>query len=239
MREPVAKPKRFYREAAAEAGPDGYILMLDGRPARTPVKSPLALPTRALGDAVAAEWAGQGETIDPASMPLTRFANSAIDGVARDMAALRAELARYAGSDLVMYRAGSPEGLVRAQAEAWDPVLDWARESLGARFLLSEGVTFVAQPDASLARIGAALKEETSPFRLAALHVMTTLSGSVLLTLMHEAGEISADAAWRAAHVDEFFQETLWGLDAEAAERRARREAEFQAASRILALCAA
>ncbi|HMO28212.1 ATP12 family protein [Enterovirga sp.] len=236
MREPVAKPKRFYREAKAEAGLDGHVLMLDGRPARTPAKNPLALPTRALGEAVAAEWAAQGETIDPSSMPLTRFANSAIDGVARDMAAVRAELARYAGSDLVMYRADAPEGLVRAQAEAWDPVLDWARESLGARFVLSEGVTFVAQPETSLARVSAALEGETSPFRLAALHVMTTLSGSVLLALMHEAGAISAEAAWRAAHVDEFFQEILWGLDAEAAERRSRREAEFLAASRILAL---
>jgi chaperone required for assembly of F1-ATPase len=232
----ASKPRRFYKDALAKAGPDGFVLTLDGRPARTPGKAPLALPTQALGDAVAAEWVGQGETIDPASMPLTRLANTAIDGVSREMDAVRADLARYAGSDLVMYRADAPDALVAAQAEAWDPILDWAHGSLGARFLLSEGVTFVQQPDTSLARIRTALEAEASPFRLAALHVVTTLSGSVLLALMHADGAIDAEAAWAAAHVDELFQESRWGLDAEAAERRARREQEFRAASQLLAL---
>lgn len=236
MADKPTKPKRFYKEAAATPGPDGFVLTLDGRPARTPGKAPLALPAQALGDAVAAEWAAQGETIDPASMPLTRIANSAIDGVAREMEAVRAELLRYAGSDLVMYRADGPEGLVQAQADAWDPVLTWAHEAFGARFVLSQGVTFVEQPETSLARIGAVLERETSPFRLAALHVMTTLSGSVLLALMQAAGAIDAASAWRAAHADEIFQESRWGIDAEAAERRVRRETEFQAAARLLEL---
>lgn len=236
MADPPARPKRFYREAGLEATPGGFVLTLDGRPARTPARAPLALPTRALGEAVAAEWAAQGETIDPSTMPLTRLANSTIDGVAREPEAVRAELARYAGSDLVLYRADGPEGLVEAQAQAWDPVLDWVHEALGARFVLSEGVTFVAQPETSLARVRAVLEAETSPFRLAALHVMTTLSGSVLVALMQAAGAVDAEAAWEAAHVDETFQEARWGLDAEAAERRARRKAEFMAAARMLAL---
>lgn len=236
MADKPTKPKRFYKEAAAAQGPNGFVLTLDGRAARTPGKAPLALPTQALGDAVAAEWSAQGETIDPATMPLTRIANSAIDGVAREMEAVRAELLRYAGSDLVMYRAGGPEGLVQAQADAWDPVLTWAHKTLGARFVLSQGVTFVEQPETSLVRIGAVLERETSPFRLAALHVMTTLSGSVLLALMHAAGAIDAALAWRAAHADELFQESRWGVDAEAAERRVRRETEFQAAAQVLEL---
>lgn len=233
---PPPKTKRFYKEASVEKRPEGHVLTLDGRPARTPARNLLALPTQALGEAVAAEWAAQGEAIDPAAMPLTKLANSAIDGVAREMDAVRAELARYAGSDLVMYRADGPDGLVEAQTKAWDPVLNWTREAHDARFILSEGVTFVEQPETSLARIRAALDQETSPFRLAALHVLTTLSGSLLLALMHEGGGIAADEAWRAAHVDELFQESRWGLDAEATERRTRREAEFQAAARMLEL---
>lgn len=230
------RPKRFYETATAEPIADGYVLTLDGRPARTPAKNPLVLPTQALGEAVAAEWAAQGEAIDPASMPLTRIANSAIDGVAREIDAVRAELARYAGSDLVMYRAGEPEALVEGQAAAWDPILAWAHGTLGARFLLSEGVSFVTQPETSLARVRDALGRETSPFRLAALHVLTTLSGSVLLALMLADGAIGTDEAWQAAHADELFQESRWGLDDEAAERRAKREVEFRAAARVLEL---
>jgi chaperone required for assembly of F1-ATPase len=236
MAEAPAGPKRFYREAALVEAEGGFGLTLDGRPARTPARNPLALPTRAFGEAVAAEWNAQGETIDPTTMPLTRFANTAIDGVSREADAVRAELARYAGSDLTMYRAGDPEGLVAAQAAAWDPILDWVHRDLGARFLLSQGVTFVAQPEASLARIRAVLDAETSPFRLAALHVLTTLSGSVLVALMHAAGALDAEAAWKAGHVDELFQESRWGQDAEAAERRTRREAEFRIASQVLDL---
>ncbi|MDB5591347.1 ATP12 family protein [Enterovirga sp.] len=226
-------PKRFFREARAEAGEGGFVLSLDGRPARTPGRAPLLLPTLGLGEAVAAEWNGQGDTIDPATMPLTRLANTAIDGVAREMEAVRADIARYAGSDLVAYRAGEPATLVAAQDAAWEPVLGWAREALGARFVLSQGVMFVQQPDDSLARVRERLEAESSPFRLAALHVMTTLTGSVLIPLMHVAGALEAQAAWEAAHVDERYQESHWGQDAEAALRLERREAEFVAASRL------
>ncbi|WP_375460775.1 ATP12 family chaperone protein [uncultured Enterovirga sp.] len=233
---PAPGPKRFYREARAQAGEGGYVLTLDGRPARTPGRALFALPTQALGDVVAAEWAAQGDTIDPATMPLTRLSNTAIDGVAAEIDAVRADIARYGGSDLVVYRAGEPEGLVAAQARAWDPVLHWARADLGARFILSEGVMFVAQPDSSLARIRERLDEQRSPFRLAALHVMTTLTGSILIPLMHVAGQIDTAAAWDAAHVDEVFQETRWGTDHDALDRRARRRGEFDSASRLHAL---
>lgn len=232
----ASAPRRFYREATVESGAEGFALSLDGRPARTPGKARLALPTRALGDAVAAEWNGQGETIDPRAMPLTRLANSAIDGVSREMEAVRADLARYAGSDLVMYRAGEPDQLVTAQAAAWDPVLAWAHEALGARFVLSQGVMFVEQPERALALVRVALDAETSAFALGALHVMTTLTGSVLIALMHAAGRLSAEDAWAAAHVDEVFQESRWGEDHEAMVRRAARQAEFEWASRFLAL---
>jgi chaperone required for assembly of F1-ATPase len=212
------------------------VLTLDGRPARTPARNPIAVPTRALGEALAAEWQAQADVIDPAAMPLTRLVNSAIDGVAGSMAEVAADIAKYAGSDLIVYRAGEPERLVVEQAEAWDPILAWAYAELGAQFILSEGVTFVAQPETAVAALQARIAEERSPFRLAALHVMTTLTGSALLALAHAAGRLTAAEAWAAAHVDERFQERVWGEDEEAMQRRARREAEFLAASLVYAL---
>src|SRR5829696_5867359 len=204
MRPPL--PRRFYETAGVTERDGAFELVLDGRPARTPAKNPFAVPTRALGEALAAEWLAQAATIDPRAMPLTRIVNSAIDGVAPRRAAVAADIAGYAGSDLICYRAGEPERLVTEQARAFDPILAWAREAIG------------------------------SPFRLAALHVMTTLTGSVLIALAHAEGVIDAGEAWTAAHVDERFQESRWGEDEEAMRRRAAREAEFQAAATIYAL---
>jgi chaperone required for assembly of F1-ATPase len=234
MRPPL--PKRFYKAAAVEERDGAFHLLLDGRPARTPGRNAIAAPRRALGEALAQEWDRQGAEIDPASMPLTRIVNSAIDGVGPRREAVIADMAKYAGSDLVCYRAGEPERLVAAQAEAWDPILAWAYEALGAQFFLSEGVVHVAQPEAAVAAVRARLEAIASPFRLAALHVMTTLTGSVLIALAHAAGRLDADAAWAAAHVDERHQESLWGEDEEALRRREAREAEFRAASTIYAL---
>lgn len=235
-RERIALPKRFYERADTQEVEGLHGLVLDGRPARTPGRSPLAVPARALAEAIAAEWTAQGETIDPATMPLTKLANTAIDGVATEMAAVRADIARYAASDLVCYRADAPDRLVTAQGEAWDPVLAWAWDRLGARFVLSAGILWVQQPEMALARVRATLEAETSPLALAALHVMTSLTGSALIALMQADGAISTETAWAAAHVDERFQESLWGQDYEAAVRRDRREAEFRAASIFLAL---
>ena len=229
-------PKRFYTLAAATPQEGGYGLALDGRPARTPGRKALVLPTRALADAVVAEWNAQVDVVDPSRMPFTRLANTAIDGVADQIDAVRTDLARYATSDLVFYRAGEPDRLIAAQAAAWDPVLAWVRAELGAQFVMSVGVSFVQQPDIALARIRKALDAEASPFALAALHVITTLTGSILIALMHAADALDAEAAWQAAHVDEHHQEQIWGLDYEAAERRAARRAEFDSASRLMAL---
>jgi chaperone required for assembly of F1-ATPase len=229
-----AATRRFYAAVASEAAEEGFALTLDGRRARTPGRSPLVLPTHAMAQAVAAEWEAQGDTIRPDTMPLTRLANTAIDGVAPRLVEVRDEVVRYAGSDLVLYRAGEPDRLVALQAEAWDPVLDWARDALGARFILSQGVTWVAQPELSLSRIRALAERESSPFRVAALNVATTLTGSALLALMLADGAISPEAAWAAAHVDESFQESRWGTDAEALARRAGREREFRSSAAVL-----
>ena len=193
------------------------------------------MPTKALAEAIAGEWEAQREHIDPAGMPLTRLANSAIDGVRVHQAEVRADIVKYAASDLLCYRASEPELLVRRQAEVWDPVLAWARDALGARFEVADGIMPVTQPEAARSAIAGAL-EGFDAFSLAALHVMTTLTGSALLALAHARGHLSAEAAWAAAHVDEDWQIGRWGEDAEAAARRRRRWSEMQAASRLLAL---
>ncbi|HEY8565207.1 MAG TPA: ATP12 family protein [Beijerinckiaceae bacterium] len=237
MRPPL--PKRFYETANVAEVEGRYALRLDGRSARTPGRRPFVLPTRALGEAVAAEWKAPSEVVDPARMPLTRLANSAIDAVADDPSAVVEDLVRYAGSDLVCYRAGDPERLVEAQSRAWDPVLTWARDDLGARFTLSQGIVFVTQPETAIAAVRRAVEAVQDPFRLAALHVMTTLTGSVLLALATARAVLTPEAAWAAAHADEIYQEGVWGEDAEAAERRRLRQGDFEAAARMFALARA
>lgn len=226
---------RFYKKVTVAARPEGFALELDGRSARTPAKNALACPTRAAAELVAREWAGQGATIDPATMPATRIANSAIDGVAAAMAQIRAELVAYSETDLLYYRAAEPETLVAAQARAYDPVLDWAYREFGARFILAEGIIHAVQPGRSLAAIRAALEAVDDPFALAALHVMTTLTGSMLIALAVFHRALDPIEAWRVAHVDEDFQISQWGEDDEAAARRAARWRDMQAAAAIAA----
>lgn len=226
-----ARPRRFYKEAGFAAEADGFRLTLDGRPANTPARNPLRLPSRALAGLVAAEWAAQETEIDPARMPLTRLANTAIDGVAPRHDAVVADLCAYAGTDLVAYRAGDPENLVTAQAAAWDPVLAWARDELGARVILSEGVMHVVQPPDTVRVLSDAVAAITDPFRLAALHTLTTLTGSLLIALAVLRGRLTPAEAWAAAHVDETYQAAVWGRDAEAAARLEARRAEFEAAA--------
>jgi chaperone required for assembly of F1-ATPase len=168
-------------------------------------------------------------------MPLTRLCNSAIDGVRGREAAVRADICAYARSDLLCYRAGEPEALVQRQRRAWDPVLDWAHAALGVRFAVAQGITPAPQPEACASAVAEALGPYDA-FALAALHTMTTLTGSVLLTLAHARAHLTAEQAWAAAHVDEDWQIEKWGEDAEAKARRTRRWAEMQAASRLLAL---
>jgi chaperone required for assembly of F1-ATPase len=231
----TGRTKRFYEAVSVDDAAPPFRVLLDGRPVRTPAKGELAVPTRALAEALAAEWEAQGEHIDPAGMPLTRLVNSAIDGVAGREAEVRADIAKYAGSDLLCYRAEAPAELMRRQAEAWDGVLAWAHGALRARFVLGQGIVPVAQPQTAIAAVEGALAG-LDAFALAAHHVIVTVTGSALLALAHGRGRLTAEEAWAAAHVDEDWQIGQWGEDAEAKARRERRWAEMQAASRLLAL---
>jgi chaperone required for assembly of F1-ATPase len=226
--------KRFYEKAGVENGPDGYAVLLDGKPVRTPARRTLAAPTRALAEAIADEWNAQEEHVDPARMPLTRLANTIIDGVADSTNAVAEEVAKYLGSDLLFYRADGPAGLLARQAQHWDPVLDWAHDALGARFMLAEGVMYVAQPERAIAAARAAVPDD--PWRLGAVSSITSLTSSALLALALLRGRLSTDEAWVAAHVDEDWQREQWGRDTLAEERRDFRFAEMQAAARVLDL---
>ncbi|MGO8953028.1 MAG: ATP12 family chaperone protein [Rhodomicrobium sp.] len=228
--------KRFYRSATvAERDSGGFAVQLDGRPVKTPAGKPLTLPTRALAGATAEEWNAQGETIVPANLPLTKLANTAIDGVADRRTEAANDIMNYAATDLLCYRASFPTELVAAQARAWDPILSWVSAKYQAPFITSSGIAHVSQPASSLEAVRSAIAS-LGAFRLAAFHVMTTLTGSALIALAHTGGALDADAAWAAAETDEDWQAAKWGEDFEAAQRRKARRAEFDCASRFYKL---
>lgn len=227
-------PKRFYQSASVAQGEEGFAVHLDGKSVRTPGKAMVVLPTQAAATLVADEFAAQEDTIDPVTMPVLRLVNTALDGVAADPQAVLEDILRFAASDLLCYRADGPQGLVDRQNENWDPVLDWIRGTLGARFNLAEGVVHVEQPRESIAVLGSHLAQRAAPLRLAAIHLMTSLTGSGLLALAVERGGLDAEGAWKAAHIDEDWQIEHWGQDAEAVARRALRHRDFTAAVRLL-----
>lgn len=227
-------PKRFYDRVEVGKTSDGWCIRLDDKQVLTPAKTRLQAPTQPLATAIAAEWEAQATRIDPDTMPLTRIANTALDGVKGKEREVATEIASYAGSDLICYRAEAPEGLVANQCEHWDRVLAWAEETLNARLVPVAGIVHRDQPEDALAAVNAAL-EGYDAFALAALHTITTLTGSALLALAHAKGRLSAAEAWAAAHVDEDWQIAQWGEDAEATARRAARWGEMAAAARVLA----
>lgn len=234
----MSSSKRFYKAvsvAEEPSEPGAAVVLLDGKPVKTPGRQAFQLPNEALAEAIAQEWRAQGEEINPHTMPLTKLANTAIDGVRLRQDEVARDILGFAGTDLLCYRADGPAGLVALQDELWNPVLDWARRHLGARFHVAEGVIHVSQPPESLAAVGLVL-DEFEPFGLAALHVMTALTGSALLSLAVAKRKLSAEQAWAAAHVDEDWQNRRWGEDAEAMERRRRRFVDFEAAAKLLRL---
>jgi len=235
IREQAARParKRFYDIVTVTQDTGGFGIALDGRAVRTPARAPLILPNRGLAEAIAEEWAAQSEHIVPATMVLTKLANTALDRVAGRERKVTADIVAYANCDLLCYRAEAPERLVERQSAAWDPLLTWAARRLGSHFVCVTGLVHHPQPPAALAALGREL-EGAGAFRLAALHTITTLSGSAILTLALLDGAVSADAAWGAAHVDEDWQIEQWGSDPEAEARRAARRHEFDCAMRLL-----
>jgi chaperone required for assembly of F1-ATPase len=224
--------KRFYAKTGVAEADSGFTITLDNRPIRTPSGRIITAPVREIADAISAEWEAQKEALDPLTMPLTRFANSVVEAVVDRADLVADDVAKYLQSDLLFYRAGHPEGLVAREAQHWDAVLFWAADVLGAHFILAEGIMHVRQPDSAIEAARAALPSD--PWSIAAMHVVTTLTGSALLALALKHGVLEPDQVWTAAHVDEDWNAEQWGADEEVAARRAARRVEFEAATRIL-----
>lgn len=227
--------KRFYKKAEAQPAAAGWTVTLDGKPIRTPAKAAFLTPGRALAAAAAAEWMAQEEVVKPAEMPITRAVNTAIDRTAPEFDAVAEIVAAYGGTDLLCYRAAAPEGLRQRQAEGWDPLLEWAEATHGARLVTATGVMHALQPAAGQDRLRAAVAAHDA-FRLTALYDLTALSGSLVIALAVAAGRLSAAEGWRLSRIDETWQEEFWGVDEEAARTAARKSRDFNAAARLLSL---
>lgn len=230
-------PKRFYKDATVAAVEGGFAATLDGRVPKTPGLKQVVMPSAAIAEAVAAEWAAQGEFIDPRTMPMTRLVNSAVEAGEEAMPALREEIVKYAGNDLLLYRADAPATLVKQQEDAWDEALVKLARRFGVSFQPTIGIVHQPQPPATLARLGEALASETL-FPLTALNAVTSITGSGLLALALRHRLLDAERVWRAAHVDEDHNIALWGEVEEITVRRAKRRAEFDAAAQLLELTA-
>lgn len=231
------KARRFWKEARVEGEPGQWRIELDGRPLRSPNKTLIVMPSVRLAEAVRDEWQAQDDVIDPLSMPFTRTVNSALDKVAPQRDEVIDMLAAYGETDLVCYRAEAPAELIARQAAGWDPILDWAADTLSARLIPTSGIVPVEQPPSSLV----SLRRQVAGFsdwQLTGFHDLVTLSGSLLLAFAVASGRESAGAAWTLSRIDETWQEELWGSDEEAAEAAANRYEAFLHASRVLELLA-
>lgn len=228
--------KRFYKDAqatAVEAG--GFAIHLDGKAVKTPLGRPLRLPNARLAEAVAAEWRAQGGTILPHTMPLTQLASTALDRTGPERASISEQLMGYAATDLLCYRADFPPELAERQARGWQPWLDWARDEVGARLVVTAGILAIDQPAEALAALAARI-ESLDDWRLAGVQSACPALGSLVLALALEAGRLSASDAFALSHLDETFQAEQWGEDTEAAARRTALEADVMAAERWLGL---
>ncbi len=227
--------KRFYTEVSVAAADGGWRVVLDGRPIRTAGGAAQIVPTRALAEALAAEWREQGETIDPAGFPYRDLADYAIDRVAADPAATIATLLPFAETDTLCYRAGPDDPLHARQDEAWEPLLAAAEARHGVRFARLSGILHRPQPAATLARLDEGLSAFDA-FTLAAARTLASLAGSLTIALAGLEGDAVADDLWAAANLEEDWQAARWGWDGEALTRRDRRAGDFAAAMRFARL---
>lgn len=218
--------KRFWKEAAVVEADGGHTVALDGRPVRTPAKSPLILPTRALADEVAREWDAQAEKIEPLTMPFTRAANAAVDKVTQQHAEVADMLASYGDSDLICYRAADPQGLVERQNVGWDPLVDWSATHLKAPLQVFVGVMHASQPKASL-EVLARRVHAFDPFQLTAFHDLVSLSGSLIMGFAVTEGRANAAEIWDTSRIDEVWQIEQWGEDDEASDMAAQKRKAF------------
>jgi chaperone required for assembly of F1-ATPase len=228
-------PKRFYKAAIVQPLEGGYAVGLDSGVPRTPGMKHVVVPSKALAEEMAREWSAQGEFIDPETMPLVRLVNSGVEAGDESKQALRDEIVRYAGNDLLLYRADAPESLVRRQERVWDDVLVKLARHFDVAFQPTVGIVHQAQPQPTLARLAVVLADEPL-LPLTAMNSIMSITGSGLLAIAVRHGLITAEEAWAVAHVDEDHQISLWGEVEEITTRRAKRRSEFDAAVVVLNL---
>jgi chaperone required for assembly of F1-ATPase len=226
--------RRFYQTVEVAPADDGHHLLLDGRPLRTPAKRLLALPAARLAEALAGEWRAQGEVVQPQAMPLTRLASTAQDRMPALRAAAIEEVVGYAGTDLLCYRAAAPLDLVERQSRVWQPLLEWAASVYGARLTLTTSLLPVAQPDAAICGLRAAV-ENLADWPLVGLHAVTTALGSLVLGLALARGRIDAEQALAASLLDELYEIERWGRDAETERRHQALRRDVEASELYLA----
>jgi len=227
--------RRFYEAATVEAVAGGFTVALDGKPVRTPAKAPLVVASRALAAAIAAEWQAQAGEVRPNALPLTRLASTALDLVAPRHAEIVAGIAKYAGTDLVCYRAAHPPELAERQARAWQPLIDWVAVRYDAPLEVTAGVVPLPQPEASLAALAACVTAYDA-MTLTALHLATAACGSLVLALALHERRIDAETAFALSQLDESYEIEQWGEDAEQTQRRAALRDDILLAARFLAL---
>jgi chaperone required for assembly of F1-ATPase len=229
----VELPKRFYKQVGVGTAPGGYAVTLDGRTPRTPGQVPVVVPHKPLAEAMAAEWAAQGEFIDPKIMPIVRLVNSAVEAGEERLPALRAEIVKYAGNDLLLYRADTPRELVAEQERVWDAALVKLARHFDIAFQPAIGIVHQPQPAHTLQRLAEALSDAPL-IEAVALNSLTGITGSGLLSIALREALMDAEAVWTAAHVDEDHNIRLWGNVDEARERRGKRRLDYDAAVRVL-----
>lgn len=227
--------QRFYKNAGFLEEADGFAVALDGKPVKTPGGRPLTVPSQAVARAAADEWAAQGEQVDPAAMPVTRFVSSVLDGVAARADEVAEAVVAYGATDLLCYRADGDADLAAEQRRLWDPPLDWLAATHSVELVAVNGIRPVEQPAEALERLGA-LVHRRDPWRLAGLHTATTVTGSAVLALALDEGAFGLERVWQAAMLEEMHQIARWGDDEEARKRRAGLRRELEEAAAWLAL---
>ena len=228
--------KRFWSNVATECCDTQHVILLDDRLVKTPAKATLAVPTQAMAEAIVAEWDAQSDEIDPRTMPMTRSANAAIDKVTPQQAEVVALIAAYGEDDFLCYRAPAPQELIEQQKQAWDPILAWAADALDAPLRTVKGVIHIEQPANSVRNLTAQVEVQT-PFQLAALHDLVSMSGSLVIGLAVQAGAFEVDELWTWSRLDELWQIEHWGQDADAEATASIKRDAFLHANRFFKLC--
>lgn len=218
--------KRFYREVSVEQLEQGFAVRLDTRAIKTPIGAQQIVPSRALAEALAAEWAAQGEELDLSLFRFRDLADYALDIIGTERDTALSKMLAFAETDTLCYRADPDEALYRRQQEIWEPLLTEFETREGIRLERVSGIMHRPQSAETLEILHKRLAA-LDDFTLAGLQTVTSLAASLSIGLLALETNAQADPLWAAANLEELWQAELWGQDDEAEARLAKRRAEF------------